>query len=398
MGLRLLSIAALAIVIGVLLHSRLRPRGASPHTPVRLPGAHHAGAQPPAGGSPSGSSASDTVEICGHGSVAIAHHDSDSVMHHIRALIRGAQARWLAALLDSGDLRARVAGLLLSDRLSGEIGGMKRLPEEEVSEAIVQLAAGAGDPAVYAMAVSMCGTWSGAPANTPCQQISLRQWARLEPDNAVPWLLLAGAALADHDRAGEADAFTAAVNAHHFDSYSQSLLAFTEAELPQDLTALERAALAVDVIGIEAATVEPEFTVLSLHCSKDAVQDAGIRQQCSALAELLVSQDSSLLYLMVGKMIGARTGWPAARVNALQEELDALMEVSREAGETPEENPWSCEAVRRTNASLAQRLRLGEVGAARAALARSGEPQALLAQKFRQNLDRIPKSSSDNNQ
>jgi hypothetical protein len=51
------------------------------------------------------------VEICGQGNVVI--DDPGAFTQYVGALTKKAGARWLAALQDSGDLRARVAGPLL---------------------------------------------------------------------------------------------------------------------------------------------------------------------------------------------------------------------------------------------------------------------------------------------
>ncbi len=68
-------------------------------------------------------------------------------------------------------------------------------------------------------------------ADGACRQLSLQRWARMDPDNAVPWLSLAGKARGRHDSAAEADAFSHAATAHKSDSYSDSVFAFAEPPL-----------------------------------------------------------------------------------------------------------------------------------------------------------------------
>jgi len=98
--------------------------------------------------------ATDSVEICGKGRVAIDKADPGVAFHYVGKLAAAAEARWLTALQNSDDLRARVAGLYFEGKLTG--GRSLRPVTEQTRNEVVQLAAGSSDPAVYAMALSMC--------------------------------------------------------------------------------------------------------------------------------------------------------------------------------------------------------------------------------------------------
>ena len=215
----------------------------------------------------------------------------------------------------------------------------------------------------------------------------------MDPDNAVPWLLLAGRARARHDAAAEADAFGHAAASHKIDSYSDSVFAFAEPQLPQDVTPLERAYLATEVVGVEAAIGLPQYSVAGQHCSSDAMHDGIVRQQCSSLAELLVSKGNSLLDLGVGEAIGARAGWPSKRVDELELEQHALMQAMIQQSPSDQDTLWTCDAVSRVNAFMLQRVRLGEVGAARELLERSGETVEVMAQRYTQYLDNLKREA-----
>lgn len=331
-----------------------------------------------------------TVEICGQGKIPIEGSDPGAINRHIFELAQGAGTRWLSAMQNSDDLRARLAGLLLEGKITR--GDSLHPIAEQTRDAAVQLAAGTVDPAVYAIAMSMCGTYAGTGTDS-CQQISLRRWAQLDPNNAVPWLLLAGYAHQRHNEADEADAFSRAAKANKVDSYSDSLYAFAESELPSDVTPLERSALAMEVIGVEAASWMPQYGIASQHCSTEAMRDSWIQQQCNSLADLLVTKGTNLLDLSTGKKIGARAGWSSERVNQLTQEQSALMQVTLQ--ETPSDNDelWTCEGVSRFNAYTVQRARLGEVGADRALLERSGETVPELAQKFTEYVENIRRNA-----
>jgi hypothetical protein len=385
----LLILSIIVIVVVALLPVRGRhPRSiASMDPPTSMPAASHPVGTQHAKLSPPKANGTGTVEICGYGQVQIDKNDSIAIFQQVVALTKGAGTRWLSALQNSGDLRARVAGLLLEGKVTG--GDSLHPVAEQTRNEVVQLAAGAGDPAVYAMALSMCGTSAVTDADSACRQLSLQGWARMDPDNAVPWLLLAGKARASHDSATEADAFSHAATAHRIDAYSDSVFAFAEPELPQDVTPLERSYLATEVIGVEAATALSHLSVASQHCSSDAMQNSTVRQQCDSLAELLVTKGANLLDLGIGKTIGERAGWSSERVKELVLEQHALMQAI--VLQTPSDNDklWTCDAVSRVNAYVIQRVRLGELGAARDVLERSGETVEAMAQKYTQYMDNI---------
>jgi hypothetical protein len=332
----------------------------------------------------------DKIEICGLGKVLLDTNDPFAAGRYIGTSNKTAVQHWLSALLASDDYRARAVGLFLEGKITD---GLAMQPIAEQSrDALVQLAVGTRDPAVYAIAVHACDAY-GDPASGACQQISVREWARIDADNATPWLLLAGIARAKNNQVAEADAFSQAAKAHKIDSYFDSLFAFAESDLPRDVTPLDRWFLAVEVIGIESATAVPQYSFASKHCSAEAVQDRTVRQQCGALAEVLATKGTTLLDLSLGANIGARVGWPKGRVSGLAEERDALMEAIMRATPTSNGDLWTCNGVELGNAYIRQRVQLGELGAAREALDRSGETVQELARKHREYIEKLQRDA-----
>ena len=335
------------------------------------------------------------VDICGFGKVALDTTDPMAASRYVGAKTQKAAQKWLSALLNNDDYRARAAGLFLE----GKIGDVPQiLPmTEQLRDSLVQLAVGTGDPAVYATALYACSAKFGDPAGGSCGQLSADGWARLDPDNAVPWLLLAGKARDRHDGAAEAAAFGRAAQASMSDSYVYSMYTFAEPELPSDLTPAQRSYLAAEVIGIEAATAHTEFSAASKHCSSEAMRDSNVRQQCRSLADLWVTRGTTLLDFGIGTGIGARAGWPAQRVNDLKMKRDALMQVIEETAPAGNDDTWSCEAVQRSNAYVSRMARLGEMGAVRDALERSGETVPELAQKWADHMEKIRHEAEQRN-
>jgi hypothetical protein len=334
--------------------------------------------------------------ICGFPKAPVDTRDPIAVMQFVGVVSEKAGARWLAALQDSDDLRARASGLLLEGKLTG--ADQMQPTSEQTRDALAQLAAGARDPAVYAMAVNMCGTDTMTPIHGACDQITLESWAHLDRGNAIPWLLLAGKARATHDVAAESEAFNRAANADKVDSYYDSLDAFSESEIPGDVTPLEQFYFASQVLGIESAARAPQFALTSRHCSTDAVRDPNVREQCNTLAELLVAKGTTLIDFAIGIGIGARTGWSNERVNDLTQQKNALMQALNQSTPTANDELWTCEGVRLGTAYALQRARLGELGAARAALEHSGQTVQELAKVHTAFMDKILRDAAQREQ
>jgi hypothetical protein len=325
--------------------------------------------------------------------VPVDKQDAVAAYQIVGNLARKSAGRWLSALLDSDDIRVRAAGLFLEGKISD--GATVEPTSELARDELVQLAMGAGDPAVYAMAIWACGTYSSGAvggAGGACQRLSAEQWARMDADNAAPWLLLATRARARRDVRAEADAFTHAAQARRTDAYSDSLFAIAEPAMPPDVTALEHWYFAIGVIGIESAMSLP-YNILSKHCSTDALEDSAVRSQCNALAELLVSRGTTLLDFAVGEHLGARVGWPAKRVAELDRHRKALSQAVSLSTPAGNDDMWTCRGVELGNAFMHQRILLGEAGAAAEALERSGETDEQLARQWDEWMKRMMPAS-----
>jgi hypothetical protein len=258
----------------------------------------------------------------------------------------------------------------------------------------VQLAVGASDPAVYAMAIYACHT-DRNPVPGECPQLSLSTWAQIDPANAAPWLLLAQQARVRGDEATAANAFARAAKAQKVDSYNYSLFAFADPDQPKGTTPLEQAAFATEVSGIETALRPMYATAAFRYCTEDAVRDAAVKQQCDAMATLLVEKSTTVIDFASGIALGKQSGWPSQRVDTLNQEKFAMMEAQWEAG--PIDNDlWSCNSVARINAFWRQRLRLGELGAAREAMVQTGETPEALAKKWEERMSKYAAMPSAN--
>jgi hypothetical protein len=286
--------------------------------------------------------------------------DANDINQYVIATTREAYDRWKVTLLDSSDLRARAIGLVL--QRAEFLRNNSAVQADESRDELVQLAAGGQDAAVYAVAAGLCRTGlSDADAAGSCQRITLTGWARLDPDNAVPWIAIAQSARARGDANAEASAFARAAAARTIDNSGESLLSFALSEMPRDATPLEKSALTIEFIGYETAWGRPEISEIGRYCSPTAVHQNATRKECNAVAELLVGPGTTMLYFSFGGTLGQRVGWPAERVRQVVDEKEALLQLETRN----EQNLWSCDTVSRVNAFIVERERVGEIAALR---------------------------------
>jgi hypothetical protein len=337
----------------------------------------------PAALTPANQGNSDEIEVCGVGKVKLDRDDAYASDKYLNALTKNSRLRWLAALRNSDDYRARATGLYLEGIFDRD--SPQKDPEAARDE-LVQLAVGTHDPAAFALAYTKCikGIEDFATQGA-CPQLSPDDWTRADPDNAVPWLQLAAQARRENDLAAEAAAIAQAARAHRYETYIWSLFSFAQAALPNDVTAAERWLLTTQVIGVEAAMPMP-YLSLSQYCSRGALIDVTVHQQCNALAELMVNKATTLVEFSVGKALGARVGWPAERVEKLTQEFKASMQAVNQMMVFDPQRQWSCGSVARGNAYMSERVALGERDQARLAIERSGETVAELSLKYDERL------------
>jgi hypothetical protein len=333
----------------------------------------------PAGEVPKKVDHSGEIEVCGVGKVKLDRDDWTATGKYFDALTKKSRMRWLSALRNSDDYRARATGLYLEGILDRDAA---QKDAEAARDELVQLAVGTKDPAVYALAYTKCikGVEDTALPGA-CPQLSLDAWTRADSDNAVPWLQLAAKARREGDGAAEAAAFAHAAQAHQYEPYNWSLFSFAQAAMPADVTAADRWHLTITVIGVEAAMPMPYLTQFQ-YCSRDAMTDATVRRQCNALAELMVNKTTTLLEFGVGKSLGARVGWPAELIDRLTQQLQASMQAFNQMTPSDPEQQWNCDSVARGNAFMSEWDRLGERGLAQQAIERSGDTVAELARKY----------------
>ncbi len=353
------------------------PTPQAPRWPARMPTAK--------GEVPKKVDHSGEIDVCGVGKVKLDRDDWTAAGKYFDALTKKSRTRWLSALRNSDDYRARASGLFLEGMLDRDA---PQKDTEVARDELVQLAVGTKDPAVYALAYTNCiNAGEEFMLRGACPQLSLDDWTRADSDNAVPWLQLAAKARREGDSTAESAAFDHAAQAHQYESYTWSLFSFAQASIPGDVTAADRWYLTTAVIGVEAAMPTP-YQPLFQYCSRDAMADAVAHRQCNALAQLMVNKATTLIEFTMGKSLGARVGWRTEVVDHLTQEMQASMQAILQMTPSDPEQQWNCDSVARGNAYMSEWDQLGERGLVRQAIERSGETVAELSRKYNERMDK----------
>lgn len=344
-------------------------------TGIGAAAAAHAPAPPPSAPAPAQEPAlaQGEARVCGVGTVSLAGEDLPAPM--LQSQGRALDA--VAGLEESPDLAVRAAALAVG-AVSAPAFDSTRDGAPALA-ALATLAATTADPAVYGLAWQACrGAGNGLAA---CQRLNAAQWARLEPDNAQPWLAVAETALLAHDAAGVAEALYRASLATRLDDRWGAVAARLMPALPANLAPLDRSFAMTAAWSVSVVPASSDALVAG-HCSQRSLADANRRQVCESLATLLSERSRSTYHRALGLAMAKRLGWPPARQEALRIELDAARAVLAQ-GVPQDERQFECEPLRRAERWHLHVARAGELGAAAEAVQASGSSPAAWAQGWR---------------
>jgi hypothetical protein len=172
---------------------------------------------------------------------------------------------------------------------------------------------------VYALALRTC--WGRA--TQACDGLSARRWAEIDPDNAMPWLMMLDDSGRHGDVSGLQEAMFHATRARRLAerdrAHLQPIIDMASSD-PESLLAAR--ALAVDAIGIAAAQVGPIGYTACKGASRD---NANVWQQCVALVDLLENRSDSLYARQVGASIDRRLTGNAKPGERVAAQMTGLM-------------------------------------------------------------------------
>lgn len=302
---------------------------------------------------------------------ALAGKPADAIDQVFRRLRPTALAHAGQLLASSPEAFDRIAGRLLMARARDVEGP----PDADTYLALVSEALSSNDPRVAALATQLCDT---APAEhaTACSSMSPARWAAVDPDNVQAWLAVAAEALERSDTRTAREALGRAAQSRGSRLIWSDLMPLSNSAVLQALPPVERQVLAADLIGVGSLLVNNGLMAISRLCSTDALNAAQRRQECSAVAGLMIEHGDTLMEHGIGIGLARRSGWPTDRVNALADEQRALSEAFVEETNFGFDQPGpmtmaqACETFHRVEASFALVSNGNEMQAARRALQR----------------------------
>jgi len=362
---------------------RVRPGATTAPAPLGVPIVVDAAARP----------GPNEAEVCGLGIVKVSEQDPTGVGHIPQRLRRATQEQLWTLMQSSADERVRAAAWLLESRLrAARAEGQRADASADASRAVdklARLAAGSRDPLVYRLAMEGCHSPSpGRPPAPACQLVSVEQWTRLDPDNAIPWMTLAAAARERADAGAEAEAMYRASIASASNSHWGVLPSIVSQALPTNLPTLGKTIAISDAWEMQGVVALPLLAgarAASQFCSGEALRDSNRRQTCETLASVLVDKGKTSVDVNIGWGVRERLGWPKERVQAIRDEQQALLDASgqhlSQAGEL------SCEGVQRMTQWASLTDQLGELGAAREVFRRSGKSLEQATREWQQRRE-----------
>jgi len=242
----------------------------------------------------------------------------------------------------------------------------------EVKSALARLATTTSDAEAYALAMYSCRPAGGAN----CAMLSYAQWAKLEPDNAVPWLYLAAEAERRHDRSGLDAAMLRASKSRYSDSHMDAISRpFFQSDDYESQPPLVQFQLTAQLIVIQAGFALPPVQTAALYC-KTGANSAPSAQICGDLAALLIEHSQTLIEVFLGGHIAEQVGWVDPRLSGLRDQADALRwQMSKDAESWKER----CGSVEELHA----RVQLGELAVLRRELAANRVSTSEAAEQWR---------------
>jgi len=322
----------------------------------------------------------DHIDVCGFGRHALPPTEAGSdpqlpVLEwpEFDAAVADATLRITAQLAADPDARRRALGLWLADGYEAFRAASPDAPDAPPRASsprgeLVRMALGTRDPEVYRLAWSACHLGTAARRRSSdeedaCPRLEAAQWARLDPDNALPWLHALDRASAAKSAAGVEEALYRVGQSKRLDDgFGRATSAVLALEV-DGLASGVQAQVAMTAVNLDALSLMT-YSPLSKACAAELLADANRRALCDAAATRLVDSANSLLPFGIGIALGKRLGWSAQRVDALERERNEAM--ARLPTQVPQQ-PLSCDGVTALRSYFARVAELGELGAAREA-------------------------------
>ena len=263
----------------------------------------------------------------------------------------------------------------------------RRERDRQSRDALAQLAATTSDAQIYAWSYRACVAAAREAAGGACQLVSALQWARLDADNAEPWLAVAREAKSRNDAAALDDAmFHVATAAAHDAGWGRATAQLVAAAPDSDAAVVPTWLLATRSAAYESVDLA-SFGDTYRYCDARSLSNANRRDTCEKIATLLADRSTTLRGRSAGIVLGKRLGWPSERLVTLEDERDAGRAVLVR-DEPSAEALLACNRVRGELRRWSAVARFGEVEALRRRVVESGASVAALAAEERASARR----------
>jgi hypothetical protein len=295
----------------------------------------------------------DEVEVCGVGWVsaaAVASGHQTEAMLVAAAGVDVARRRILDSMASSSDAFDRAVALWL------------RPDEDNVfvdrREQLAREATGTSDGRVYGLAYRTCR--QGPRGEGTCALLSPEQWARLDPENALPWLYALEAADKRQDPAAADEAlYRISVSSRFGEGNTDPAAAVLKHAVDDDASLLASYVLVSNAIGTSAAWSDPSPSMLK-RCGRDQVADANRHQVCASVASLMRERSGTIMSRFTGRRLGIQLGESPESIAREGGELNKMLHAVSDAFVS-----LSCADIRRTFGQFTRIAAVGEVEAIR---------------------------------
>ncbi len=308
-------------------------------------------------------------------------------------------------IVQSTDARERATGLYIQAYLAESAGSDEReLKDREcktpdcrraltaalaetrrnAARPLAELARQSRDPAIYAAAVHACQKDEAGG----CSGISYSGWAKLEPDNAAPWMMLSEQAKVAGDTNARAEVLRHIATASRVDFRLPDMTPLINSGALKDAAVHAQYELLSSMIGVTASTSISHGMALGNICLRADLWDDERKAVCDKLANMMAEKARSFVGLRMTTIVAKKLGWSDERIQALEYESDMIMGLYDV--EMRRANQLGCEQMAKDIQRGKEWLTIGERAVAREQVAKSGKTMRELAGDYRKTLKPAP--------
>ena len=292
------------------------------------------------------------------------------------------QVEWEARTIEGSNFKPCLVGT--DCRSNGSTEESQRV-RAVATNPLVNLALSGNDPAIYATAVHAC---NGRKSAT-CAQVTYAGWVKIEPNNAVAWLMVAAEASSTNDVTARDTALHRAGGAATFNPHLPALLPLFEADGVARQSPLAQSSIGTALVGMHVQPLLTLSNALATVCLRGESLDEARKIVCDKLASQFLDQDETVMSSMVAIAVGSKVGWQPERLQRYRDEAAVATGLSSDQNSI--ENPYSCESLARSVSEVRISFSKGERARAREYALASGRSLAELADEYRKKYPTLIK-------